>query len=381
MPGLQKGLIIDLLKELVTIDSVNPSLSPAHQGEGEIAEHVACALLEMGLQVDTQEVARGRSNVIGRLKGKKPGRRLLMVAHMDTVGIDSMTIPPFDPMLVGNRLYGRGSSDTKAGLAAAIAVAEELKRKKTTFNGELIIAATVDEEFEAAGIEALVKEVEADAAIVLEPVGMMAIIAHKGFAWLEFEVIGLAAHGSDSKKGIDAIMRTGKLLGELTSVSKKLSKTVHPVLGSPTLHASQITGGEGWSTYPASCTLRVERRTLPGETEKSIERESRIIVDKLAGLDIEVRTKMHFFRTATEISSKERIVRSLRSSAKDFGVELPVTGMAAWPEAGPLNLVGIPSVVFGPKGCTGHEADEYVEIDSVVQCAHILHGTVLDFLR
>jgi acetylornithine deacetylase len=272
LPGLQKASIIDLLKGLVMIDSVNPSLSPAHGGEGEIAKHVARVLLEMGLQVDMQEVARGRSNVIGRLKGKKSGRRLLMVAHMDTVGIDSMTIPPFDPVIIGNRLYGRGASDTKAGLAAAIAVAEELKRKKTTFNGELIIAATVDEEFEAAGIEALVKEVEADAAIVLEPVGMMAIIAHKGFAWMEFEVIGLAAHGSDSKKGIDAIMRTGRLLDELNSVSKRLSKKVHPVLGSPSLHASQITGGEGWSTYPTICTLRVERRTLPGETKKSIEK-------------------------------------------------------------------------------------------------------------
>jgi acetylornithine deacetylase len=381
MPGINRKSIVELLKELVAIDSVNPCLSPSHKGEGEIGEHVAGLMRDIGLDVKMQEVAESRSNVVGSLRGKKGTKKLIVVAHMDTVGVETMTIPPFDPVVVGNKLYGRGSSDTKSGLAAAIATAQELVLKHEDFEGELIIAATVDEEYEAAGVETLVKEIEADAALDLEPVGMRAVIAHKGFAWQEFQVLGRAAHGSDVTKGIDAIMRTGRLLEELFSLNKTLSKNVHPVLGSPSLHASQISGGEGWSTYPATCILTVERRSVPGETKKKVKEEFQAIVDRLADEGIESRTEMHFFRTATEISRDEPIVKSLLRSARDIGVECPVGGMAAWPEAGPLNLGGIPTVVFGPKGCTGHEADEYVDIDSVVQCAQILRKTVLDFLR
>lgn len=381
MPGIEEDSIIELLKGLVAIDSVNPSLSPSHKGEGEIGEHVAGLLRNIGLDVELQKVAEGRNNVIARLRGRTGDKKLLVLAHMDTVGVDTMTIPPFDPVVVENRLYGRGSSDTKAGLAAVIAMAEELVLEHEDFNGELIVAATVDEEYEAVGVEALVREIDADAAVDMEPVGMKVVIAHKGFAWQEFQVVGRAAHGSDIAKGIDAIIRTGRLLEELSSLNKRLSKNVHPVLGPPSLHASQIKGGEGWSTYPADCTLTVERRTVPGETQKRVEEEFQAIVDRLAGEGVEARTEMRFFRPATEISPDERIVKSLLRSAAEIGVVCPVGGMAAWPEAGPLNLAGIPSVVFGPKGCTGHEADEYVDIDSVVQCAQILRATVLDFLR
>jgi acetylornithine deacetylase len=381
MLGIEEDSIIELLKGLVAIDSVNPSLSPSHKGEGEIGEHVAGLLRDIGLDVELQKVAEGRNNVIARLRGRMGDKKLLVLAHMDTVGVDTMTIPPFDPVVVENRLYGRGSSDTKAGLAAAIAMAQELILKCEDFKGELIIAATVDEEYEAAGVETLVKLIGADAAVDLEPVGMRAVIAHKGFAWQEFQVIGRPAHGSDFAKGIDAIIETGRLLEELSSLSKRLSKNVHPVLGPPSLHASQIRGGEGWSTYPATCTLTVERRTGPRETEDKVKREFQAIVDRLAKEDIKTSTQTRFFRPATEISPNERIVKSLLRSAAEIGVVCPVGGMAAWPEAGPLNLAGIPSVVFGPKGCTGHEADEYVDIDSVVQCAQILRATVLDFLR
>lgn len=380
MPRIERESIVELLKGLVAIDSVNPSMSPSHKGEGEIGKHVARLLQAAGLDVELQQVTEGRNNVIGRLRRGNGEKRLLVLAHMDTVGVDTMTIPPFDPAVVGDRLYGRGSSDTKAGLAAAIATAEDLAVERGNFDGELVIAATVDEEYEAAGVETLVKKVKADAAVDLEPVGMKAIIAHKGFAWQKFRVFGKAAHGSDFAKGIDAIIRTGRLLEELSSLNGKLSKASHPVLGPPSLHASQISGGEGWSTYPASCTLTVERRTVPGETREKIEDEFRMIVKRLASEGIEASTELCFFRPATEISPDERIVRCLVNSAVKNGIVCPVEGMAAWPEAGTLNLAGIPTVIYGPRGCTGHEADEYVEIGSVVQCAQVLKSTILDFL-
>jgi len=376
----EEAELTQLLKDLVSIDSVNPCLCPSHRGEREIADFVAEKLKAIGMQVRLQQVVGERRNVIGSLAGKEKGKRLLVVAHLDTVGTDTMTIPPFSPTVVGNKLHGRGSSDTKAGLAAAIKAIEWFAAEARELKGEIVFAGTVDEEYEARGVEEVVKEMEADGAIVMEPVGLKAVIAHKGYAWQEFQIFGKAAHGSDVSKGVDAIMHASTLLEELQVLNEKLSRKTHPLLGSGSLHASQIEGGEGWSTYPALCTLRVERRTLPGETKKKVRGDFLAIVERLHEGGIDARTEMHFFRPATEISPDEEVVRVLRRSALDNGIECPIAGMPAWPEAGVLNLAGIPSVVFGPKGCPGHEADESVELDSVVLCANILRRTFDTYL-
>lgn len=372
-------MVIDLLKKLVSIDSVNPCLSPKHRGEGEIADFVAEHLRLIGADVRTQEVVDGRKNVIGVIRGSERGRKLLVVAHLDTVGVDSMIIPPFKPVIAGNRLYGRGSADNKGGMAAAIEALRSISLD-CNFKGEVIFAGTVDEENEAKGIEKLVWEIEADGAIVIEPVGLKVVVAHKGFAWQEFRVMGRAAHGSDFANGIDAIFRTQRLLVELIKMNDELMKHAHPLLGPASLHASQIHGGEGWSTYPAQCVLTVERRTLPGETKQKVEKEFLAIADRLLEEGIDVETKMHFFRVATEISPNEVIVQSLLKAASDAGIDCSVSGMSAWPEAGVLNLSGIPSVVFGPSGCKGHESDEYVELDSVVKCSEVLERAIRIFL-
>ena len=372
-------MVIDLLKKLVSIDSVNPCLSPKHRGEGEIADFVAERLRLIGADVRKQKVVDDRNNVIGVIRGNERGRKLLIVAHLDTVGVDSMIIPPFQPVIAGNRLYGRGSADNKGGMAAAIE-ALRLLSLDCNFKGDVIFAGTVDEEYEAKGIENLVQEIEADAAIVIEPVGFNVMVAHKGFAWQEFKVMGRAAHGSDFVNGIDAIFETQKLLAELIKMNDELMKHPHPLLGPASLHASQIHGGEGWSTYPAECVLTVERRTLPGETKLKVEKEFLDITDRLLEEGIHVETKMHFFRVATEISPNEIIVQSLLKAASEAGINCSVSGMSAWPEAGVLNLSGIPSVVFGPSGCKGHESDEYVELDSITKCSEVLEKAIRIFL-
>lgn len=381
MAGINRDGFVRLLKDLISIDSVNPCLSPAHKGEAEVGRYVADRLSRDGIAVRFQEVIGDRRNVIGRIDGGREGKKLLVVAHMDTVGVDTMAIPPFEPVIVGDRMYGRGSSDTKAGLAAMLSVASIMSEEWREMGGELTVAGTVDEEYRAEGIEALVNEIEADAAIVMEPTGMVAIIAHKGFAWQEFRVAGRAAHGSDYEGGVDAIMRAGRLLAELSALNESLKKRVHPLLGPPSLHASQINGGEGWSTYPASCILTVERRTVPGETKKRVKEEFLGIVDRLADEGIEVQTEMHFFRPASEIPPDEEIVRCLQGAGEQVGIEIPTGGMAAWPEAGSLNQAGIPSVVFGTKGCKGHEANEFVDLSSAIECGTILLACVRRFLR
>lgn len=381
MTDIDRDGFVRLLKDLISIDSVNPCLSPAHRGEAEIGRYVADRLSRDGVAVRFQDVVGDRRNVIGRIDGGREGKKLLVVAHMDTVGVDTMAIPPFEPVIVGDRMYGRGSSDTKAGLAAMLSLASIMSGERREMGGELTVAATVDEEYRAEGIEALVNDIEADAAIVMEPTGMVAIIAHKGFAWQEFRVAGRAAHGSDYEGGVDAIMRAGRLLAELSALNESLKKRTHPLLGPPSLHASQIDGGEGWSTYPASCLLTVERRTVPSETKKRVKEEFLGIVDRLADEGIVVQTEMHFFRPASEIPPDEEIVRCLQGAGEQVGFEIPTGGMAAWPEAGPLNQAGIPSVVFGTKGCKGHEANEFVDLSSAIECGNVLLACVRRFLR
>jgi acetylornithine deacetylase len=374
---VERESVIQLLGEMVSIDSVNPSLAPDHPGEMELQSFLLGWFEERGISCHLQQVEGDRGNVVAKV-GEGEGR-LLMVSHMDTVGVDDMTIPPFSPVVKGDLLYGRGSADTKGGMAAAMLAMESL-HELGELDGQLILAATVDEEFEAVGVERLVRGIGADAALVMEPVDMTVVVAHKGFAWMEFRVRGRAAHGSDQELGIDAIDGIGRLIEELRGLGSELRAKVHDHLGSPTLHSSVIRGGEGWSTYPSLCELRVERRTLPGETIDDIRREMGILLERVREHSVEAEGEIVLFRGGTETSSDDEIVMSILEAGRMEGIDLERGGMAAWPEAGILNRHGIPSVVFGPSGCRGHESDEHVSIQSVRQCSRIIRRAAQRFL-
>lgn len=369
--------LVSLLKELVSIDSVNPEMSPHHHGESELASFLASHMEDIGLQTRAQPVVGDRSNIIGTYGEGE--RTLLIVANMDTVGVDSMTIPPFDPSVEEGRLYGRGSSDTKGGMAAALKAVERYIWEGGT--GTIVFAATVDEEYEAKGIDRLVQEIDADGALVMEPVGMNLVVAHKGFAWYSFNVRGRAAHGSDFERGVDAVMHAGQLLEEISMLNSRIMEKEHPLLGPPSIHASRIVGGEGWSTYPPSCDLQVERRTLPGEGKEDMERELNELLERGREKGIDVSGELVFYRGATQTSPEERVVRAVERAAEQLSLSCPRSGMSAWPEAGILNLEGIPSVIVGPSGSRGHEDDEFVELDSVIECCRLIYRAINNFLN
>ncbi len=376
MRTMDEHQLISLLKTLVSIDSVNPEMSPRHPGEAELASFLTSHMEEIGLQTYEQVVAGDRKNVIGTYgEGEKT---LLIVAHMDTVGVDSMDISPFDPVVEGGRLYGRGSSDTKGGMAAALKAVEEYVKGRRP--GKIIFAATADEEYEAKGIDRLVEEIDADGALVMEPVGMNIVVAHKGFAWYRFQVQGRAAHGSDFETGVDAIMKAAQLLDEISLLNNRLMEHGHPLLGPPTIHASRIVGGEGWSTYPPSCELQVERRTLPSENKVDVEREIGEVLKRGEKRGINASGELVFYRDATETSPEESIVIAVGRAAESLALSCPRAGMSAWPEAGILNQSGIPSVIIGPSGSRGHEDDEWVELDSVIDCSRLIYHSIINFL-
>src|SRR5579884_3909535 len=272
---------VRLLRELVSINSVNPTLVPGAAGEAQVAEAIALEMRGFGLDVESQPVEPNRPNVIGILNGRAKGPTLIFCGHTDTVGVAGMH-DPFTPRERDGRLYGRGAQDMKGGIAAMIGAARQIVESGGLARGRVILAAVVDEEHSSIGAEAFVGAWTADAAVVTEPTDLTIVTGHKGFAWVEIEVLGRAAHGSRPREGEDAIFRLGRVLGRLEALDRELqARDPHPMLGTGSLHASIIQGGRELSSYPDRATLQMERRTLPGEPESTAFREVSAILERL----------------------------------------------------------------------------------------------------
>lgn len=382
---IDENYLTQTLIDLVRIDSVNPTLSPQGKGEAEIGAYVADKLDQLGLQVSTHEIEPGRVNVVGVLPGTGGGRSLLFNAHMDTVGVEGMTIDPFGGEIRDGRLYGRGAQDMKGSLAAMMAAAKAFVDSGIALAGDLLITAVADEEYASIGMEALVQQVTADGAIVTEPTDMHICRAHRGFVWFEVETFGRAAHGSRYEEGIDANMRMGRFLARLDELEQELRRRPgHPLTGPPSLHASQIHGGKEISMYADHCLLQIERRTAPGETVAQATAELQTIIDELAALDPTFRASVRptFWRQPFEIDADAPIVRSLENAlVAHLGREPPHTGQTFWTDAALLADAGIETVLLGPTGYGLHSAEEWVDLQSVIDLAAVLAETALDYCR
>jgi acetylornithine deacetylase len=373
--------VISLLRDLVAIDSVNPSLVPGAAGEAQVAEAIAAHMRHMGLDVHVQNVAPGRPNVIGILDGVERGRSLMFCGHIDTVGVAGMEAP-FDPVERGGRLYGRGAQDMKGGVAAMIDAAR-VARARGWRKGRLVIAAVVDEEYASIGADALVTEWKADAAVVTEPTDLQIGVGHKGFAWATIETRGRAAHGSRPTDGRDAIMRMGRVLNRLERLDRDLQeRSPHPLIGTGSLHASIIAGGRELSSYPDCCTLQVERRTVPGESVETFAREIDDLITVLGREDPEFDASktLVFSRPPYQIPPAHELPAALTAAAVSANVTTSTTGMSFWTDAAILGGAGIPSVLFGPGGAGLHSVEEYVNVTEVIACRDALASLALNWL-
>jgi acetylornithine deacetylase len=375
-----------LLRDLVAIDSVNPTLVPGASGEAAASEFLCKFLRERGIAAELQQAAPGRPNVVALISpdstanstGSKISAALAILAHIDTVGPGDMP-EPFTPRERDGRLYGRGALDIKSGVAAMCA-ALMAARATSAIKKPLLIAAVVDEECDSIGTEALLERYTADAAIVLEPTDLRLTVSHKGYAWFEITTHGRAAHGSLPSEGRDAIRMMGRVLNLLDALDRKLASLApHPLLGHGSLHASLIRGGQELSSYPGECRLQLERRMLPSESAAEFEAELRTLVAGLARRDSDFQATVRGLgsRPAYEISPDAPIVGLVRSAiTKTLGsaatAENELAGMAAWTDTALLAAAGIPGVVFGPRGRGLHGREEYVELDSVAQCGDVL---------
>jgi acetylornithine deacetylase len=350
-------MLQELAAELIAVDSVNPTLASDGGGEAAAARVFAKWLERAGLEVHVEEVAPGRPNVVGVARGSGGGRTLLLNGHLDTVGLlepDGGLAARVD----GGRLYGRGAYDMKAALAAIAGAGARCA--ELGLRGDVIVSAVVDEEAASIGTEALLERWQADAAIVAEPTDERLCIAHRGWLAFDIETPGRAAHGSRPDLGIDAIAKMGHVLLAIEDLDRELqSRPGHPLVGTGSIHASLIEGGQEYSSYPARCLLQGERRTIPGERREDVEGELRRLLGDSGGS-----IAFPFGRDPMEVPPDEEIVRLVQAQT---GSE-EVVGAPFWTDAALFVDAGIPAVLYGPRGDGAHAAVEWVELASVERC-------------
>jgi acetylornithine deacetylase len=381
---IRPGDVRALTETLVRVDSRNPTLVPGGPGESNCAHLLAEVLGGWGFRLHWQDVRDGRANLIARIGEATPGAPTLMFnGHLDVVGVDGMAHAPFVPEVRDGLLYGRGSCDMKAGIAAMCVAA--WRAAQSPLRGEIIVAAVIDEEFESLGTRALLaRGVRADLAVVTEPTRLSICPAHRGFVWVELTFAGRAAHGSRYDIGIDAIQHAAAFLETLDRHQRDtLVHRTHPLLGRASVHASTIAGGVGWSTYPERCVLRVERRTLPGESTQTVLDEMQTLLTAVrahhATLDVTLRVDTA--QGPSDVAVDAPLVRGLaRAAAPVLGREAVVEGLSCWTDAALLNDAGIPAVCFGPGDIAlAHAATEYVPLHEIDLATEVLTAFARDW--
>jgi len=353
------------LRELVALPSVNPAfLPPDHPNAGEraVQEYVAGIAVRAGLAVKFQKVAPGRSNLLSRLKPAHTNKhRILLVPHVDTVNADPES---FRPRAAKGRLYARGACDTKGSVAAMLAaVCEVAARRNRPRETEIVLATVVDEEDAQLGSRVLAASgIKADLAIVGEPTGARVVTAHKGSLWLRIETQGRAAHGAMPELGHNAVHDMARIVALLEGrYAKSLLRQKHPLLGPATVNVGAIQGGTQPNIVPDHCVIRVDRRTLPGETEASVVKSIGKLISSI-GVKATITGEKTGPTSPLETSSKHPLVRLLMQSA---GQREPL-GVRYFCDASVLATAGIPSVVFGPGDIAqAHTADEWISLESL----------------
>ncbi len=366
---LSPAAVLDLLQQLIRIPSVNPTLVPDEDhGEAGVAAFARDWLAQQGMRAWLEEPAPGRPNAVAEV-GDGSGPTLVFCAHLDTVGTAGMAIPAFEPRCEHGRVFCRGSYDMKGSAAAVMSAAAALAG--TGLRGRVLVALVADEEYASIGASDFVQRHQADACILTEPSEGQLILGHKGFVWAELVTAGRAAHGSRWDLGVSAIGKMGRIIAALEQFDRQvLRKRVHPLVGPASMHCALIQGGTGLSTYAPECRLKVERRTLPGETAQQVVRELEEVVRQVGE---ETGVRCFFDRSPLLCDREAPVARCLRDAVSAVTGRTPAeAGVAYWMDAAIFAAAGIPAVNYGPSGAGAHEAVEWVDLDSVVTCAQIL---------
>ena len=389
--------LIDLTRNLIRISSV---VRPGEAGatEAAAARHVEAWLTKQGFDVEIQEVAPDRPNVVAWLGEKGSGRSLLLEGHTDVVtegNPEEWTHPPFGADLIDGRIYGRGAADMKSGLAAAMVAAAAIKRSGSALNGRLVVGALVDEEGDMIGVKHLCTTPigrELDAAIICEPEQNELCLEQRGVVWARISIRGRMAHGAMPEAGVNPITAVGALLQEVPALERRLRKLcrksphLRPPTVTPTIARAPAQGVEQSNVIPSGARLLLDVRLTPGPDEAAVTREidtaCRQAMARRPGSTIEW-APVNGFRLATRVERSEPLVRAMVAGVRQATGRRAVFGGVPGSTDGTIlrMQLGIPIVTCGPgHRLIPHQADEYVEVAELVDAAKIYVASALHFL-
>ena len=396
--------LVTTLRELVATPSVNPmgrEVSGPEFFEYRLTDYLEQLFAKLGLPTWRQPIALNRDNLLARLEGDPPldsgGTLVLLEAHQDTVPVDGMSIPPFDPQVRDGRLYGRGSCDIKGGMTMMLAAIARLVETRPTPRPTVIMACTVNEEHGFTGATGLcelwsgksgkanpILPRRPDAAIVAEPTSLNVVVAHKGMIRWRCHTHGRAAHSSQPHHGENAVFRMGRVLRALEHYQREIVGTLadHPLCGKPTLSVGTIRGGISVNTVPDHCTIEIDRRLSPGEEPQAAWQH---VVHYVAGetaLGSFIEHEPPFMQSrglgdANNSAVADRLVAAAQSVT---GKAVKKIGVAFGTDAASFASAGVPCVVFGPGSIEqAHTADEWVPVAEVQQAADVLYQVLANW--
>jgi len=376
------------LADLIRINSVN-AFYEGGPGEAEIARYVENFFHVRGLEtwrqnvLDANESIEARQNIIARLPGIDSSRSVLLEAHMDTVSIQGMSIPPFEPNVRDGRMYGRGSCDTKAGLAAMMHAVAAIHASGEKPPCDVVLAAVVDEEYSFLGVKKLCDDLVAAAAIVAEPTELRVAIASKGVLRWRIITTGKSAHSSKAHLGINAIYPMARIALAIEQDHAALSQITDPLLGPASCNLGIIAGGVQVNFVPDSCTIEIDRRLLPSETVSDVWRHYEQLLERLKETVPELNVRMEqpmLMDEAWGVDPSSSIVRVAGAVLSNLGLNAAPIGVPFGSDASKLGRKGIPTIIFGPGSIDqAHSAIEYIELKQVVQAFEFYRGCVLAF--
>lgn len=375
--------LVGFLRDLVRAPSENP---PGN--EEAVADAATACLDRLGLGAERVEAEPGRVSVVASW-GDGAGPTLLFNGHYDVVpapDADAWPHPPFAGAVADGRLYGRGASDMKAGIAACLAAVSALQRAGLRPSGRLLMHFVADEE--ALGVHGTKYLLDngwcagVDECVVGEPTSLHLVTSERGVWWFRIATRGVSAHGSTPTLGVNAIEHMSRVV---LAVQQMRFRKLHATLGAPSVNVGTIRGGSKVNMVPDRCEIEIDRRTLPGETPEEVTAEFRAVLDELAAGEPELRAELlpGLWAEASETPEGTSMVGLLAEARDAFGREGSEIGYGGATDARFLiNQGGIPSVIFGPGDVSlAHTTGEHVELDQLLAGARIYAHAFARFLR
>ncbi len=373
---------IDLLADLVRINSVNPNYDGGVP-EAAIADYIEAFFRNRRVEVTRHEIFPDRPNIVARIPGRDSHRRIILEAHMDTVSVKAMEIDPWDPIVRDGKMHGRGACDTKGGMAAMMTALALIAAERLTPACDVLFAATIDEEYSYRGVAAFCEGLTADAAIVAEPTSLRPVIASKGLVRFKIETHGRSAHSAKPHLGVNAIESMAKVIDALRKDTEDLRASIHPLLGSATCNVGVIRGGVQVNFVPAHCEIEIDRRLLPHESVATVLEHYQQLVDKVVdeypGTSAVVHSPL-LTDLPLETDPESAAVQTMLNVLDTIALESIPSGVPFCSDASKFGAIGIPSIILGPGSIDqAHAAVEYIECDQVKAAVEIYRRFITDF--